>query len=640
MNKEQALKDFFKCLKVSLKNASLYFDKHPIFIKSVEEAKEKIDILFNFLSPVKVNFTPTSLMIEGEYLEEDKTSAEIAEIFHLRKVKSIEMEKGLTIEELVAFLTRVHLPPREILRGGGLGRILEKENISHISFEELDYSQLLKGEGEEVKDVWIHLFKDALETEDYQKIGEFADNFANIIGKFEIKDFLKDEELQENMIKFFDYLKSTEKDKFRKCLKDLLKSIVRNQNILTEGDIERLKRFFSGADEDDIAYPLMEEIVTDRKFDSLSFNVFSHLLDRDKHEGVAISMANIFRKEDSLIKKPEIKEKIRELLLGTSTAVSKIYQKTLSTFLKEMVFEEELDLDRELLCKNFRFMLLNIFDSVKKKERLIPVIDKISGEIEGIFNEGDFEYLKILIDLLERKKSELSSEPGLDGLEKKISHFVENALFNEEVPPDIEHFLDILKESYSGFEIYLDKMFNENIVNPHILRLFFKFFPRQFAFFKKNLKEKSSDVAFLNRIMENLKTVDSSLTLDSLKYIYSFGTYSMRINALKTMQQLSQIDENFLFLVMKEGDIHLKEEALVILKKEMNSAQRAAEMLLSVPSPFGIRNKILRQNIRIMEEAGFEEARDHLLRLSKKKFFWNRKLRTEALRALSKLNVR
>lgn len=640
MNKEQALKDFFKCLKVSLKNASLYFDEHPIFLKSVEEAKEKIDILFNFLSPVKVNFTPTSLMIEGEYLEEDKTSAEIAEIFHLRKIKSIEMEKGLTREELAAFLTRVHLPPRDILRGGGLGRILEKENISHISLEELDYSQLLKGEGEEVKDVWIHLFQDALETEDNQKINEFADSFTNIIGKFEMKDFLEDEELQENMIKFFDYLKTTEKDKFRKCLKDLLKSIVRNQNILTEADIERLKKFFSDADADDIAYPLMEEIVTDRKFDSMSFNVFSHLLDRDKHEGVAISLANIFRKEDSLEKKPEIREKVRELLLGTSTAVSKIYQKTLSTFLKEMIFKEELGLDRDLLCKNYRFMLLNIFDSVKKKERLIPVIEKISGEIEGIINQGDFEYLKILIDLLERKKSELSSEPALEELEKKIFRLVENAVFSEEMHPDIEHFLGALEESFTGFEVYLDKMFNENIIRPHILRLFFKFFPRQFVFFKKNLKEKSSDIVFLDRIMENLKEVESSFSVDALKYIFSLGTHSIKVKALKAMQNLSQIDENFLFLIIKEGHISLKKEALVILKREKNSALKAAEMLLSIPSPLGIRNKALGQNIRILEEVGLEEGREHLIRLSKKKFFWNRNLRREAQGALNKLNAR
>jgi len=31
MDKEEALKDFFKDLKVSLKNASLYFTKHPIY---------------------------------------------------------------------------------------------------------------------------------------------------------------------------------------------------------------------------------------------------------------------------------------------------------------------------------------------------------------------------------------------------------------------------------------------------------------------------------------------------------------------------------------------------------------------------------------------------------------------------------
>jgi len=272
MSKEEALYEFFKSLKVSLKNASLYFNQHPIFLKSLEEVKEKVDTLLSFSSPVRINFTPHSLVIDGEYFEGDKMVEKIAEIFHTRKVKSMEVKKGITVEELAAFLMKVQLPLRDILKGGGLGSIIEKEKISHLSLEELDYSPLLKGEGEEITDVWVHFFQEAIEAEDYQRINEFVENFENIIGKFDIKDLLENKELQENMAKFFTYLKDKEKDKLRKCLKDLLKSLVRNKDILSEANIDKLKVFFADKEEDDIAYALMAEIVTDEKFDAMSFN--------------------------------------------------------------------------------------------------------------------------------------------------------------------------------------------------------------------------------------------------------------------------------------------------------------------------------------------------------------------------------
>jgi len=640
MDKEEALKDFFKGLKVSLKNASLYFTKHPIFLKSLEEVKEKLDILFNYSSPIRINFTPNSLLIEGEYYEGDKLFKELAEIFHTRKVKSLEIKKGITIDELAAFLTKAQLPPRDILKKGGLGRLLEQEEISHLSVEELDYSPLLKGGGEEVEDVWVHLFQEAIEDEDYQRISEFVENFENIIGKFEIKDFLENKELQENIAKFLTYLKDRDKAKLRKCLKDLLKTLVRNKEAFAEANIEKLKVFFADKDEDDVAYALMAEIVTDEQFDSMSFNIFSLLLEKDKHKGVAVSLADIFRERDSAIT-PEIRKKIKELLSGASSPeVSEIYRKTLSSFLKDISLEGEFAFDRDLLHRNYRFILLGLISTAAKKEQLSSILERISEDWETITKHRDFEYLRELLNFLEERKEELSSDPYFEKLDRQISLFIENAMFDERLSSDMEYFIGILKESPSGYEVYLDKIFNENKTSPHILRLFFKFFPGQIHLFQEGLKKTSLNPAFMHRIIESLKTIDTSSSLNSLKHIFSFGSPSVRVKALKAMQHLSMIDENFLYSILKEGDWSFKKEALLILKKEENTEKRAAEILLSIPSLFGMKNKILEENIRIIEEVGLREARDHLLRLSKKKFFWNKNLRKEARRALSKINDR
>jgi hypothetical protein len=640
MDKEEALKNFFKSLKVSLKNASLYFNQHPLFLKSLEEVKENIDILFNFSSPIRLNFTPKSLLIDGEFFEGDKVSEELAEIFHSRKVKSLEIKKGIAIEELVAFLTSAQLPPRDILRKGGLNQILDKEDIPHLSVEELDYSPLLKDEGEEVEDVWVHLFQEAVEAEDYQRINEFVENFENIIGKFELKDLLEDKELQENIAKFLTHLKDRDKEKLRKCLKDLLKSLVRNKDTLSEASIEKLKAFFADKDVDDIAYALMAEIVTDEQFDSTSFNLFSLLLDKEKHRGVAVSLADIFRERESALS-ADIRKKIKELLTDPSSPdVSEIYRKSLASFLKDISLEGDFVFDRGLLHKNYRYILLSLFETPGKKEEMSSLLERISADWEAVAKDRDFEYLKKLMNFLEAKKEDLSSDPNFEKLDRQISLFIESTLFDERMSPDIEYFIGTLEESHSGHEVYLDKIFNENKTSPLILRLFSKFFPDQYPLFQEGLRAKFSHPAFMHRIMESLKTVDANFALNSLEYIFSFGSHSVRVKALKAMRHLSKMDEDFLNSILKEEDWPLKKEALMILKREPNAEEKAADMLLSIPSPFGLKNKILEQNIRIIAEAGLRKARDHLLRLSKKRFFWNKNLREEALRALSKLNDR
>jgi len=56
-----------------------------------------------------------------------------------------------------------------------------------------------------------------------------------------------------------------------------------------------------------------------------------------------------------------------------------------------------------------------------------------------------------------------------------------------------------------------------------------------------------------------------------------------------------------------------------------------------MPSPLGLRNKELRQNVKVMAEIGLPAAKPYLEQLAKRKFFWNKKLREEARGALSKI---
>ena len=197
MSKEEILKDFLNTLKISFKNASMYGIEHPAFSESVNKLNDKINNLFGFLIPLSIGFTSRSLFIDGRYWEKLQLYQEIASTFHFRKLKSIEIIEGVTINELVYFISKLSISSRDVIKKGGPSKILDIEELQHIKFEELDYYELLKGTGEEIKDIWVVLLQEALETQNDQKIRELADSFEKVIKAFETDDIVESGELIE-----------------------------------------------------------------------------------------------------------------------------------------------------------------------------------------------------------------------------------------------------------------------------------------------------------------------------------------------------------------------------------------------------------------------------------------------------------
>ena len=105
------------------------------------------------------------------------------------------------------------------------------------------------------------------------------------------------------------------------------------------------------------------------------------------------------------------------------------------------------------------------------------------------------------------------------------------------------------------------------------------------------------------------------------------------------MQQLSSYDEDFLMESLQKGIYPLKKEALLNLVRHEATRDKAFELLFSIPSPFGIKNRILRKHIQLVEETALAEARDHLFALGQKKDIWNRRLRKEAKKVLEKIDA-
>jgi len=73
--------------------------------------------------------------------------------------------------------------------------------------------------------------------------------------------------------------------------------------------------------------------------------------------------------------------------------------------------------------------------------------------------------------------------------------------------------------------------------------------------------------------------------------------------------------------------------------RDQRTKRLAFETLFQISSIYGIRNKRLKEHIKIIEDKDLKEARLYLEEFSKRRGFWNRKLREESLRVMENWNA-
>jgi hypothetical protein len=640
MSKEEIIKDFLNTLKISFKNASMYGTVHPAFSESVNKLKEKIDALFQFLIPISLGFTSRSLFIDERFWEKTQLCVEIARTFHFRKMKKIELNEGISIEELGYFISKLSVSPKDVIKMGGPNKILEKERIPHILFEELDYSELLKGTGEEIKDIWIILLQEALESRNNQKIQELSDSFEKVIKAFDTEEIIENEELIETLSEFFASLKNIDEKKSRECARDFLQTMLRSEKPLSESDCQNLQKITGKFSEKNLAGTFWEELLTNDSFDDLNFNTFTKLVGKDKNEGVLHFIANIFRKNESLQSNPQIIGKMEELLSDSkSPMISEVYRNTLATLLKEISFKDELSLNTDTLFRNYRFMLINLLEKEEDKYEIVRLLEKFLKEWDKIIKKKDYECLKAIYDYLKIKSEELSSEPVYEEMIKNITGFIEKEMLKGELSFYFDYFINAFEKSTLDVNVYLTKIFTDGNITPYTIGAFFKFFKEYLFYFNINLEQYSSDTQLIKKMIDSLKMIDSTISLITLKDIYQLGERRIKIDALQAMQNLTVYDTKFLLPILKEKDLRLRAESFILLLKDNENQDNVLKILFSIPSPFGIKNKRLLENIRIVEQKDVKEAKPFIISLNQRKSFWNRKLRANASRLLEKWDV-
>lgn len=638
MNNEKILEDLFRALRVSLTNASSYSKDHPYFIKSVENFKEQLDNTLAVLNPLKIGITTTGIVVEGQNLTKGGFYDELASQLHQRKIKSIEIRSGATLQESIQFLSIISLPKKDIFKGGGVNVILKSKPLAHFTVDELDYSAFLHVQGQECGDIWAYMLKEAAQSNDSAKLDILADNFGPLLKRSSQKDILEAEDVPSSIGEFLVSLKEKNKEKFDKCSRDVFLWILNHKKSLKE-ELGKLKPVFRSLDQEDFSNLLWEGIAREDNFDDLSLKLFSKISEQRDLRQIAKKLQDKTKQGLRLESNPSAVKRVQDLLTGSESGeLSPVYRNILESLMKGISSSGVEFFDQRSLRQNYRYIVLNLLAINEDNDNLKTAAGVLTKELSGIFEDNDLDFLRDLHSLLAKRKKEALA--ACIELEKQLSIFVENAVLNQSLPAGQEFLLTMLSTPAQGADAYLDKIFIAENADPQILSLFFRLFPGQVDAFCRRLEKKLLDMDYICGLVDSLSQLQGFSVLPVMEYIYSSANELIKCETLKGMRKFKEVDADFLLRQLGTDSVLLRKNLLSVLMKDNQGVNAGLDLLLKISSPWGSRNKLLIENIQIVFDLRIPEAVERVRGLAGRKFFWNRGLRNKAKQVLGEWNER
>jgi hypothetical protein len=635
--KEKNIDEFFRSLRVTLTNAFSYPKDHPYFLKSVENFKLKLQEALESSDPLKIGVTDLGLVVDGKNLNRAGFYDELARLLHQRKIKSIEIKSGATLEEIVRFFSVISMSPKDIFKGGGVNAILGRELLGNFIIEELDYSAFLQEGKEECSDIWNYILKDAVQSNDQAKINNFADNFGSLIKKSSQDDILESEEVPSNIDEFLVSLKQKNKEQFIKCSKDIFLWFLRNKKSFNEEKIAKLKRIFNSLNHDDLGTLFWEGLSQEDNFDALSLEIFSKISEQKNPSLISEGLLNKAAGSRQAAGNSRVARRVKDLLTVTQgNQMSAVYRHTLESLARAIFPSGVLSLDQGALRENYLYIILNILAVEEDKDSLLSAAEAIEKELGKPWEDNDLVFLKDLGGLLaeRRKVNSVCAD-----LEKKFSAFVENIILNQPLTAENEFFLEMVSFPTQEIDFYLDKIFTAEKANKHILSLFLKFFPGNLDIFYAKVKPRLPDIDFLFSLIEALGQISTPVTLGILDHIYDLSNELIKIEILKKMRKLKKVNVHFLLRRLDTDSPSLRKNLVSVLILNAQGSEEVLDMLLKIPSFCGKNNWLLIENMQIVFDLGMIEAARYIRDLSRRRFFWNRKLRDKAKQILKEWNA-
>ena len=638
MDKDQLIESFFRSLRVALTNAFSYPKDHPYFIKSVESFKSELEVILTVLNPFKIGVTSSGIVVEATSLTKSGLYDELARLLHQRKIKTLEISSGSTLQEVIQFLSIISLPQKDIFKNGGLPALFRKEQLSHFTVQELDYSALLHGEGQECTDLWGYMLKEAIYSNDVMKFEQLANSFGLFIQRAHEKDLFDKDGIFEELNEFLISLRDKNKEKFDQCLKDIFLWLLRNKKTINQDNLAKFKPVFNDLDQAALAVIFKEGFTQEDDFDSLSLQLFSKISGPNNSPKIVEDFFSKSNEMQDLKKDPGMVKKIRNLLSSAKdNPMSAIYRSTLDSLIKNISFSGTLFFDHAALKENYRYIVLGILSTDENIDTLRMATALLEKELAGIFADNDVGFLKDLCDVLS-KRNKMNADSCV-GLERSLSAFIENIVLNGGLALEQEFLLAKVSFSSKEPDLYLDKIFTVEKVNKQVLGLFLRLFGSYLEAFYGRIKIRIQDTEFLASLIEKVSQVDVPETVKILEYIYSTANELIKVEVLKAMGRLNSKNTAFLIRQLNANVVLLKKEALFALVSDRPAFQEALDFLLKLPSPWGSKNKAIIENMQIVYELRIPDAVKLVKELSRRRFFWNRQLRNQASKILKEWNV-
>jgi hypothetical protein len=432
-------------------------------------------------------------------------------------------------------------------------------------------------------------------------------------------------------------LKDKDKDKFAKCSKDIFLWLAQDKKSITEERLNKLRQIFESLNQEDLSRLFWDGLTQEDNFDDLSLEFFSRISEQKNPDQVARGVLDKAGNLEYLNNHPRAVKRIQGLLTSAvNDNISAVYRNTLESLVKGISFSGDLFFDQAALRDNYRYIILDILATDNDQDSLLLAAEILEREFEGIVQENNLVLLKDIWGLLVKRRKE-ANRICLE-LEKKLSVFIENIILTQSLTPEREFFLEMVVFSGQDANVYLNKIFAGIKADRHILSLFFRLFPGNLDSFYLKLQDRLTDIEFIVSLIDVLSQIPVPETLGILDYIYSSVNEIIKVEILDCMRKFKKVDAQFLLRQLDTPSPNLRKKLLSVLILDMQTADGALDYLLKPVGFFGDRGRLF-ENLQIVADLGLIEAAGRLRDLSRKKFFWNRKLRKKSEEILKEWNA-
>ncbi|MGE5309201.1 MAG: ATP-binding protein [Deltaproteobacteria bacterium] len=139
---------FLNCLVTTIRQMSIYPPRHPSILNSLKSAVSSLNIIFIDKEKLNLNVSPDKLLnIDGQLsgAVDKLVTGEFIKLLDALGVEDLVFQKGITLEELDAFVQLLNAQKDSSLKGEDINKVFAGKGITHIVARQFSYLKVEKG---------------------------------------------------------------------------------------------------------------------------------------------------------------------------------------------------------------------------------------------------------------------------------------------------------------------------------------------------------------------------------------------------------------------------------------------------------------------------------------------------------------